>query len=293
MEKTKSKLLLGAHLSIEGGYETALKKISDIGGNCLQIFSASPRGWNFPKVTPEKIEEFKKFKKDLKIDPVYFHASYLINLADYDRIGDLSENLLTTELKVASELGVRGSIIHLGSFKDSKTTFEDPKSDADIKKYDVLIDRIKNILNKTPKNTLFIIENSGVRKIALRLEEISYIMKRINNDRVKVCLDTCHLHAAGYDLTSEEKFSLFLKNFDKLIGLSNLELFHLNDSRDPLESFRDRHDNIGEGSIGFSVFELILNNSKTKNLPFIIETPGFDDNGPDKKNLDILKSLVK
>lgn len=272
----------GAHLSIAGGYHNALQKAQEIGGSCLQIFSASPRAWNFARPTNEAIDYFKEEKQRLKIDPVYFHASYLINLADEGRVGQLSKNLLVHELKLASQLGIRGTIVHLGSYKEIQTE----------SKYNTLIKNIASILEKTPKNTLFIIENAGNKKICQRLEEIAQIIKDLRDDRVRVCLDTCHLFACGYDIATKEKFDGFFSKFNSLIGLEKLELFQVNDSKDPFGSGRDRHENIGEGTIPTTTFQLLLNDSRTKKLPFIIETPGFDKKGPDKKNLDILKSLT-
>ncbi|MBI4226091.1 deoxyribonuclease IV [Candidatus Roizmanbacteria bacterium] len=281
---------LGAHQSIEGGYTKALDRIKKIGGNCLQIFSTSPRGWNFSKIDTVQIIQFIEAKGIHKIDPIYFHASYLINLAKRDKIGSLSKLSLISELTVASKLNIKGSIVHLGSFKqktDNQTLFEENKS-----QYDDLSLNVKEILDKTPDNTLFIIENAGNRKVGKDLTEIAYIIKRISNKRVKVCLDTCHLHSAGYDITSPQKLDNFLLSFDRLIGLKKIEVIHVNDSRDPFNSGRDRHENIGSGTIGHRTFRLLLNHPKTRHFPFIIETPGFDQKGPDKKNLDVLKSLT-
>src|SRR3989339_362816 len=115
---------LGAHQSISGGYQQALKRISNIGGNCLQIFSSSPRGWNFAKPTEDEINQFIELKKKMMIDPVYFHATYLINLADDSRIGHMSKLSLITELNLASKLNVKGSIVHLGSFKDQRSNIK-------------------------------------------------------------------------------------------------------------------------------------------------------------------------
>jgi len=159
-------------------------------------------------------------------------------------------------------------------------------------KYSVLVGNILQILDNTPKETLFMIENAGNRKIGLKLEEISHIIKSVGSPRFRVCLDTCHLHAAGYDIKTEEKLDAFLNEFDKLVGLDRLELFHINDSKDLFGSLRDRHENIGEGHIGLEPFRVLLNHPKTKNLSLIIETPGFENKGPDKKNLDILKELI-
>lgn len=273
---------LGAHVSTAGGFEKALTHLSNIGGNVLQIFSASPRGWNFAKTDPIQVSHFKVAKAKLHIHDVFFHASYLINLADGEKTGHMSKLSLIAELKAASTLGVKGSIIHLGSFKDSKTD----------EKYNILIKNIKEILAQTPEDTYFIAENAGNRKIGQSLDEIASIICDVDNPRMKVCLDTCHLFSAGFDLREGDKLTAFLDEFDKKIGLEKLEVWHLNDSRDPFASGRDRHENIGEGTIGLDEFRLILNHPKLKHLPFIIETPGFDDNGPDKKNLDILKSLL-
>ncbi len=274
---------LGAHMSIAGGHDKAFERITSIGGTCLQIFSSSPRGWNFVKLDDAQIELFIEAKKKTKIEPVYFHASYLVNLADPDRIGNLSKLSLINELNLAPKMEVRGSIIHLGSYKTEKTP----------QKYHTLIKNIAEILEKSDPRAFFIIENAGSRKIGQTIEEIAEIVKDVDSDRIRICLDTCHLFSNGYDLSTETKLEQFLTLFDKLIGLNRLELFHGNDSRDPLGSGRDRHENIGQGTIGLGEFRTILNHKKTSPLPFIIETPGFDKAGPDKRNIDILKSLSR
>jgi len=280
---------LGAHLSIAGGYHLALERIKANGGNCLQIFSSSPRGWQMTTISDNEKQQFLKLKKQLQIDPVYFHASYLVNLADNGRIGHLSKQSLIAELDVASRLEIRGSIVHLGSFKNNQS--QNSKSQLN-SKYQILIKHIKEILRATPKNTRFIIENAGNRKIGQTIDEIATIIKDVSDERVRVCLDTCHLFSAGYALTDKKKLDDFLQTFEFKIGLRKLELWHTNDSRDPLGTLRDRHENIGQGTIGLETFRLLLNHPSTKHLPFIIETPGFDKRGPDKKNIDILKSLV-
>lgn len=271
-------------MSAAGGYAKALERVQAIGGNCLQIFSASPRSWKFAKISKTEAAAFRSKKQKFGIEPVYFHASYLINLASEEMVGDLSEKSLIAELGVAKEIGVRGSIVHLGSFKRAESGVKE-------RQYKLLVQRIKAVLGATPADTFFIVENAGTRKIGQTLEEIAGIIEAVGDARIRVCLDTCHLHAAGYDLRTKEKFDGFLKRVDFLFGLDRLELFHLNDSRDPFSSLRDRHDNIGEGQVGSEVFNLLLNHPKTRARPFIIETPGFDGLGPDKKNLDILKKM--
>lgn len=271
-------MLIGAHQTISQGFAQSLVKVKNIGGNCLQIFSSSPRIWAIPDIPNDSIKSFLNIKKKLKIDPVYFHACYLLNLADPGRIGDYSKISLIKELNYAGKMGIKGTIVHLGSFKNSFSK-------------EVLISNINDVLKNTPPSTLLIIENAGTRKIGRSLEEISGIIKVLKNERVRVCLDICHLHAAGFDLTSPSKFTAFFKKFDRLIGLEKLEVVHANDSKDPLGSLRDRHENIGEGKVGLEVFRNFLTNPSTRHLPFIIETPGFDQNGPDEENIRRLKSL--
>jgi len=274
---------LGAHQSINGGIDKAIERVLKIGGNCLQIFSSSPRGWSFTKLTDEQINNFIKKAEKLSVSPIYFHASYLINLADDGKIGKLSKQSLINELNLAQELKIKGSIVHLGSYKKQ----------VESSKYQVLINNIKEILENTPKETFFIIENAGTRKIGQTLEELAQIFKDINNSRLRLCLDTCHLFSNGYKFETEKELNDFLKKLKQLNLLEKLELWHLNDSRDPFNSGKDRHENISQGTIGLNEFKTLLNHPKTKNYPFIIETPGLNQEGPDKKNLDILKSLIE
>jgi deoxyribonuclease-4 len=270
---------IGAHQSISGGFNIALESISEKGGNALQLFASSPRFWNQPVVSDEAAQAFIDKKNELLVDPIYFHSCYLINLANPEKGGYASISALTKELTLASRMQIRGSIIHLGSFTNGT--------------YEKLIENIQKVLEATPEDTMFIAENAGTRKIGTTLEELGNIVRDVDSQRVKICLDTCHLHAAGYDISTQTSFDSFFSNFDKLIGMERLEVVHVNDSRDEFGSNRDRHENLGEGMVGSSVFELLVNSPITKNLPFILETPGFDKKGPDKKNIDILKKFIK
>lgn len=272
--------LIGAHLSIAGGFTNALIKTTEIGGNCLQLFSSSPRQWQRYPVSEEAIASFVSLKTTENIAPIYFHASYLVNLADENVIGERSRHALIAELNIAAKMGVKGTIIHLGSFKEN------------VKNYDILFKNISEILKSAPNETLFIIENAGNKKIGATLDEIAFIVKNLASPRVKVCLDTCHLFASGYDLSTEALFEKYLSEFDALIGIDRLELFQVNDSKDALGSFRDRHENLGEGTIPPETFRLLMTDPRTKNLPFILETPGFDKNGPDRENVNRLRSFA-
>ncbi|PSO44678.1 MAG: hypothetical protein BRC23_00510 [Parcubacteria group bacterium SW_4_49_11] len=277
---------IGGHVSISGGYAQAAKRVANIGGDVLQMFSASPRGWNFPELSDEEREAFFQTREEKNIAYAYFHASYLINLADTGKTGEMSRRLMTRELGVASEVGVRGSVVHVGSFKDKKA-----EPELSTQKYEPVLEKLRDILANTPDDTMFIIENMGTRKIGVTLEEIGWIIHQIGDERLGVCLDTCHLHAGGYDITSEENLDEVLTEADKQFGLDRLECLHINDSRDEFESYRDRHENLGEGYIDTSAFTALLNDSRTKELPMILETPGFEGKGPDERNVEILRGL--
>lgn len=284
--KQETILNIGAHKSAAGGYGKALERADDISATCLQLFSSSPRSWAGANLSQEEVDEFKKKKAELGIDPVVFHAPYLINLADRESTGDKSVKALIKELNVAARCGIIGSVVHVGSWK---TDDEAPEDEAH---FDHLINNIQTVLKETESAADFLIENMGTRKIGKNLEDISQIIAACDgHERLKVCLDTCHLHAAGFDLSSEAAYTEFFDRFDELIGLKRLSVIHVNDSRDPAGSLRDRHENIGEGKISEEVFINLTTKSPTKDLPLIIETPGFSGSGPDKKNIERLRSF--
>jgi len=275
---------VGGHLSIAGGYHNALDSTIEIGGNCLQIFSSSPRNWGVQAVDESQIKLFIDKKHELKIDPIYFHASYLVNFADTGRIGKASITTLTQELTLAEKMEVRGSIIHLGSFKQ-----EEKPSAA---QYKIVFDNVLQVLSSTPENSLFIIENAGNKKLNWSLDELGFIIKSLSHPRVKVCIDTCHLWGAGYDLSTKEKFDAYFEEFDKKVGMEKLEVFQVNDSKDPLGSFRDRHENLGFGQIPEEEFKLLVNSPLTKDIPMILEVPGLEKKGPDKENVKRFKAYA-
>jgi len=277
---------LGAHKSTSGGFHKAVESVHDIGGNCLQIFSTSPRRWLFTEKTDEEVEKFQQAREEFGVDTVYFHASYLINLANKGRVANKSKQSLIHELTLASKLNITGSVVHTASFKD-----RDGEPIREMENYEYMINNIKEIIDEIPDDIYFLAENSANKKVGRNLKDLQAIVEDVDHEQLRICLDTCHLHASGYDLSSKKKFESFLEEFDEKIGMEKLELWHLNDSKDELGDFRDRHENIGEGYVGKETFKQILNHTKTKNMPFIIETPGFDEEGPDKKNIRRLQQL--
>ncbi|CAN5189465.1 deoxyribonuclease IV [soil metagenome] len=273
---------IGAHQSVAGGHKNALISIYEKGGNCLQIFSSSPRVWNSATITDEQITEFVELKQKLGIDPIYFHAMYLLNLADSGEAGKRSVQTIVKDLTLAEKMHIQGIVVHLGSFRENKS----------VETFNTLIENIQTVLHNTPSSTFFMIENAGSRKIGTQLDEIATIIKAVHDPRLKVCLDTCHLHAAGYEFSTPEMLATFLEEVEQTIGISRVEMFHANDSKGALGAYLDRHENIGKGTLGEAPFQLLLTHEKTKHIPFILEVPGLDDKGPDKANIDVLKRLT-
>lgn len=280
---------IGAHLSVAGGFFKAVEKASLIGANCLQIFSSSPRDWGTPRVTDEQIEKFVSLKKQKGIDPVFFHATYLINLAAEGETGRKSRELLTAELNLCPRMGILGSVVHLGSFKDGDGTLD--RYTMANGQYQGLVRSIKEVLANAPLQSWLIAENAGNRKIGKTVEELAAIVRDVSDERLKVCLDTCHLHAAGVSLSTPESLKTFLDEFDQKIGLSKIAVIHLNDSKDELGSLRDRHENMGEGKVGMEVFRNLVNEPRLAGVPFILEVPGILGDGPDRENVEVVKKL--
>ena len=275
----------GAHVSVSKGLVRALEKASEMGASCIQIFSSPPQSFIPPKFTDSECSEFKTQARKLDIQPVFIHAKYLINLAsEKESLRTLSIKSLIADLTFAEKIGAQGVIVHTGSHKGKGFNEVLP----------VVVESIKQILEKTPASTTLYLEvaSGGKGKIGSTFEELHAMLDGVGNSRVGVCLDTAHLFAAGYAFDTLEKVVELAKQIEKTIGWATIECMHANDSKVEFKSGKDRHENIGQGFIGKDPFRLLLQHSKFNNLPFILETPGFDDKGPDKKNLDILKSLI-
>jgi deoxyribonuclease-4 len=281
---------IGAHVSINGGYSAAAEKAGEMGCNTFQMFAVSPMARGIPMISDDDLWTYQQMLGRYKIQTVYFHASYLVNFADPERVGANSVEMLSREMTFASRMNVKGCIVHLGSFKEKKEVglFDEPHAN-----FPVLIENIKKVLDNSPENSYFLAENAGNRKIGKDLEELARIVEGVNNPRLRICLDTCHLYSAGYDIVKPDETDKLLEWFDTRIGLDKLEVIHLNDSRDPFGSFRDRHENIGEGTLDIETFRYWINHPKLASVPFILEVPGLDKKGPDKHNVDLVKSLIK
>lgn len=275
---------IGAHVSTAGGIDKAVDRALEIGAEAIQIFVSSPRGWAFKPIPESMITRFKEKARGAGIESIFFHGIYLVSLGTpiQDNLSK-SVQALTDYMQTAGELDASGVIFHTGSHRG--IGFEGV--------FEQVVRAMDQVLLASPENVWLIIENSAGMgdHICSKFREIGLLIKALGSPRVKVCLDTQHLFAAGYNVAHREDLERVMEEFDTEIGLSNIVAVHANDSKTPFASAVDRHENIGHGHIGLDGFRVIMNHPAFRNLPFLLEVPGEDGNGPDKINIDALKGL--
>lgn len=275
---------IGAHVSAAGGLDKAVDRGVELGCETIQIFGSGPQSWRFKEAPPEQTEAFKQKAKAADIRPVFLHGVYLVNLGT-----PVPENLeksitsLVQYMKLAAAIEATAVIFHAGSHKGAG--------------YDGIfkqtVEAIQRVLEQSPPGPYLAIENSAGmgQHIGARFEEIGRIMKAVGSPRVKVCLDTEHAFAAGYNIADREGIERAVEELDRDIGLHHLVAVHANDAKVPFGSGVDRHENIGDGHIGLDGFEVIMGHQAFRDVPFLLEVPGFDGTGPDKPNVDALKKV--
>lgn len=286
MKPRDHKRRIGAHVSVAGGLLLAPERAEKIGANCMQIFSSPPQQWRSATYAPEEMEAFKEEIHTRDLLPVFVHGVYLINLAsDNPVIAKRSCDALILDLQFAQRIGADGVIFHLGSH---------PLGWSHGKR-DQLINAFDSILQNSPQESFLIVENSagGGHKIGTTIEELSRIYRDIRNERVKFCIDTAHAFAAGYDLRREVDVRRFVDEVNAILGWQHVVAIHANDSKADVGTRKDRHENIGKGKIGKAGFRALLHHPMVMDKPFIIETPGFKDKGPDEENIKILRKLAR
>ena len=271
-------MIFGGHVSIAGGLHNALIKGREEGFDVLQIFVTSPRTFRTTRYTDEEIKVFRSQYAEFNFKRLFFHAIYLINFGSHNqRLRELSRESVVHYLQMGDKLGSIGTIIHLGTDTNRENIISD----------------IKTVLLHTPSSQYFIVESMASQKrLGSNIDELIYINKEVNSDRIGFCIDTQHLFASGTDVRDFSILKQWLDEFDSKIGIDKLLCIHANDSKTELGSHHDRHENIGEGKIGNEGFQNILKQPLLQNKSFILETPGFDKKGPDKKNLRRLKCLL-
>lgn len=277
----------GAHIGGAGSLPKTVEKARAMGAECLQMFASPPSNWNKSRYTDEQMAEFKQLLTENQIGPNFFHAIYLLNFgSDNPELWEKSIDSLTHYLMIAPKMGITGAIFHTGSHKGTG--------------FDAVVDRVceafNRILDNTPEESYLIIENNAGQGnlIARDATEIARLIDGVKQkDRVAVCIDTCHAFASGTDWREQVQTDKYIEEFDRIVGWERVVAIHTNDSKFDVGMNKDRHENIGEGFIGENGFRHILHHPKVQHLPFILEVPGFADEGPDAANLERLRSYAQ
>ena len=275
---------LGAHVSTSGGIHTAIDRIEAMDGDCVQIFTQSPRTWRPTNHDPVNFERFKERRAEAGIDGVLCHAVYLINLASPDKgVYEKSVAALENTVDVACAVDADGVVFHVGSHLGSG--FE-----AGLKR---VVPALRKALERCSKKTWLLMENSAGAgdTIGRSIEELTVLYEALDrHERLGICLDSCHLYVSGYDVTKRDELDRVLAEVEERIGLDRLRALHANDSKAPLGSNRDRHENIGEGIIGREL-GIFLAHPKLQGLPAYLEVPGTDGHGPDADELAKIRDI--
>jgi deoxyribonuclease IV len=288
---------LGAHMSIKGGLPRAVDRAAASRCQALQIFTKSAGQWRARTLPGDEVALFRRRLDETGIRPVVAHNSYLINVAAaLPALRAQSLAALGEELDRAELLGLDGLVMHPGSYT----------SGSEEEGLRLIGDAIASLLADRPgARTMVLLEHTAGQGTNLghRFEHLAAILDRVGGSpRVGVCLDTCHLLTAGYDLCSPEGYEATFRQFDRIVGLDRIRVFHLNDSKKPCGSRIDRHEHIGKGCLGLEPFRRLLNDARFRGLPMLLETPKLEtaasqrrsDVDPwDARNLRTLRELIR
>ena len=284
------KNLLGAHMSIAGGYYKAVEAAAEYGMDVVQLFTKNNNQWRAKPLAQSDIEEFRAALKSTGVKCPVAHDSYLINLASPDDVlWQKSLEAFAIELERAEALGLIGVVMHPGSFVKST-------ADAGLARIVTALDEVHRLT--AGFGTLTLLETTAGQgsNLGHRFEHLARILVNVvDSNRVGVCVDTCHIFAAGYPITTAKEYQTTMAEFDSVVGIDRIRAFHLNDSVRELGSRVDRHAKIGEGKLGLEPFRHLLNDRRFKAVPMYLETPKGDEDGEqlDTINLRTLRSLVK
>ncbi len=280
-------MLLGSHLSISGGLYRAIEVADGYGFDCVAMFVRNQRQWRASPLSAEAIATFVEVRRRLKIAPVVAHGSYLVNLAGKADVRRKSVAAMRDELDRCERLGIEYLVFHPGS-----------REDAD-EGVGLIADALNGIVAGRGGRTKILLETTAGQGncIGYRFEQLADILERLESpERFGVCLDTCHIFAAGYDIRTPDDYRKTMDEFDRIIGMKRLFAVHLNDSVRDLGSRVDRHAHIGLGKIGLAAFAEIVNDRRLTAIPMILETPkGADAAGRnwDDLNAAAMRALVQ
>lgn len=276
---------IGAHVSLtkSKGVEKTVEDQKEIGGNCGQIFAGSPQTWSVTSWDGDSGEKFQELRDENDQNPYVIHSTYLVNLATpKDDLFEKSLNCLQEELESAEKLGVEYVVFHPGAHTGSGR-------ENGVERIAEGIDELE-----IPENVTLLLENTAGKGTTLgkTMGELRQMIEKADtpDEKIGVCIDTCHAHSAGYELREEEGFQDFLQEVREDIGLEAVKVLHLNDSKDEKGSEKDNHEHIGEGKIGEDGFRNVVNAEELEDLPMVLETP--TSNGKSyKENLEKIMEL--
>jgi deoxyribonuclease-4 len=286
-----AKKRIGVHVGTSGGSFTAVQRAADAGANTFQIFSSSPRQWKAAAVTAEETEKMRAARAQLGVWPVSIHASYLINLCSQtESVRENSVEGFRGEVERALALGAEFLVLHPGSWK-GLTREEGLRLAAEG------IERAMGTLGGGVKwqdaNFRILIENTAGAEFSLggSFEQVAELVETLKDCApMGVCLDTCHCHVAGYDLVTTEGYAETMKLVGETVGFEAVKVWHCNDAKAPMGSKLDRHEHIGEGTIGAAAFKRLLHDVRFEHAAFIAETP-VDEPGDEMRNVMALRAL--
>jgi len=277
-------VLIGAHVSTGGGLVTAVERGVERRCEAIQIFNQSPRMWRPTRYGEDDFAEFRESFEASPLRSVVIHAIYLINPAGSDaELRAKAMESLTHALRVGNGIGAAGVILHPGALKESSRTTAMKRA----------VRFISEALQESEGCDLLIENNAGSKQLlGLGFDEIAEIIEGCGGGpRLGLCIDSCHLHAAGFDVRSTEGAATIAAEIASKLGIERLRYLHLNDSRDERGSLRDRHASIGKGEIGRAGFRAFLGEPRFQDLPAVLETPGPDGRGPDRKEVQLTRRL--
>ena len=279
---------IGVHLGTAGGAANAVQRAREIGANTFQFFSSSPRMWRAPKVDPQQAERMRTQRAALNVSPLVIHTSYLVNVCSQtESVRANSIAAFRGEVERALDWGAEYLVLHPGSWKGLSRR-EGLKLAADS------ITRAIDGLAWQGTGFHILIENTAGAEFSLggsfdQVAELVTLLKTCAP--MGVCLDTCHTHVAGYDMVSDEGYAETMKQIAATGGFEDVRVWHCNDAKAPLGSKLDRHEHIGQGTMGVEPFRRLLNDERFAHAAFIAETP-VDEPGDEERNVRVLKSLV-
>jgi deoxyribonuclease-4 len=285
---TQLQPFIGAHHSIAGGIHRAFERAESVGCRALQIFTKSTNQWRAKPLTDEDIANYKIAASKSTINHVIAHDCYLINLCARDPSTlEKSREAFVDELQRCDALGIPHLNFHPGAHTGAG-------EEDGIK---LIIESLNWAHERTPKSAVkSVLETTAGQgtNLGYRFEQLRKIIEGVDQpERMSVCIDTCHIFAAGYDISTEDGYVKTMREFNEVIGLHQLVAIHTNDSKKPLGSRVDRHEHIGKGAIGKTGFRLLMRDERLTNVPKILETPKGEDLAEDRMNLKVLRRLAK